>query len=86
MDPATRGCPVSFRVIVQSEAGSATKERSMAKETQTQTGRCPTHGTVEATREVPRPHFPFVVYGIRRVLANQRPYRCPTCGEPVTTT
>jgi hypothetical protein len=34
----------------------------MAKEVQTQTGRCATHGTVEATREVPKTGFPFVVY------------------------
>jgi hypothetical protein len=56
----------------------------MATETQTQTGTCPTHGTVEATREMPRPGFPFVVYAVRRMLASRRPYRCPTCGEAVT--
>jgi hypothetical protein len=57
----------------------------MATETQTRTGTCPTHGRVEATREMPRPSFPFVVFAIRRVLASRRPYRCPTCGQPVTT-
>jgi hypothetical protein len=56
----------------------------MASEVQTRTGRCPTHGTVEATREVPRPHFPFVVYGVRRLLANRRPFRCPECGSSTT--
>jgi len=54
-------------------------------ETQTQTGRCPTHGTVEATRDVPTPSFPFVFYAVRRMLAARRPYRCPTCGAAVTT-
>jgi hypothetical protein len=57
----------------------------MANEVQTKTGQCPTHGKVEATREVPRPSFPFVVYAVRRWLATRRPYKCPTCGEAVTT-
>jgi len=57
----------------------------MASEVQTQTGRCPTHGTVEATKEVPRPSFPFVIYAVRRWLAGRRPFRCPTCGTPVAT-
>ena len=30
----------------------------MATETQTTHGDCPTHGTVEATREIPRITFP----------------------------
>lgn len=55
----------------------------MATETQTRTGTCPTHGAVEGTREVPRAHFPFVVYAIRRLLASRRPYVCPSCGAPV---
>jgi len=56
----------------------------MATETQTRTATCPTHGTVEATRTMPRPGFPFFVYAIRRLLAGRRPYRCPTCGGPAT--
>jgi hypothetical protein len=56
----------------------------MATETQTKTGNCPTHGSVEATRELPRPSFPFVLYAVRRLIASRRPYRCPTCGTPVT--
>jgi len=55
----------------------------MASEVQTRRGRCATHGDVEATREVPRPHFPFLIYAVRRLLANRRPYRCPTCGARV---
>jgi endogenous inhibitor of DNA gyrase (YacG/DUF329 family) len=57
----------------------------MATELKTRSGRCPTHGTVEATRDVPQPHFPFVVYAVRRLLATRRPFRCPTCGQPVET-
>ena len=57
----------------------------MAIEVQTQSGRYATHGPVEATREVPRPHFRFFVYAVRRLLATPRPYRCPTCGAPVAT-
>ena len=41
----------------------------MTTEVQTQAGRCSTHGTVEATREVPEVGFPFVVYAIRQALA-----------------
>jgi hypothetical protein len=57
----------------------------MATEVQTRAGHCATHGNVEGTREVPQPHFPFVIYAVRRVLATRRPYRCPSCGEPVAT-
>ena len=56
----------------------------MATQTQIRTGTCPTHGTVEATREMPRPGFPFVIFAIRRLVASRRPYRCPTCGAAVT--
>ena len=55
----------------------------MTTEVQTQAGRCSTHGTVEATREVPEVGFPFVVYAIRRALAQRRPYLCPQCGAAV---
>ncbi len=57
----------------------------MATEVQTRTGQCPTHGTVEATRNVPTAHFPFLVYAVRRVIATRGPFRCPTCGASVTT-
>jgi hypothetical protein len=56
----------------------------MPSETQTRTGTCPTHGSVEASREMPRPSFPFFVYAVRRLIASRRPYRCPTCGAAVT--
>ena len=55
----------------------------MAKEVQTQAGRCSAHGPVEATREVPTMGFPYIVYGIWRAVAQRRPYRCPECGTPV---
>jgi len=55
----------------------------MATETQTKTGVCPAHGTVEATRELPRVTFPPIYTSIRRSLAKRRPYRCPECNAPV---
>ena len=55
----------------------------MATEVETQTGRCATHGTVEATREIPKMGFPFVYYAIARARARKRPFLCPDCGEPV---
>ena len=55
----------------------------MATEVQTQAGRCSTHGTVEATREVPKMGFPFVVYAVWRAVAQRRPFRCPECGTAV---
>ena len=57
----------------------------MAKELQTQTGRCADHGTVQATREIPKMGFPFIVYAIWRALAERRPSRCPQCGTAVLT-
>ena len=57
----------------------------MATQTQTRAGACPTHGTVEATRELPKPSWPYLVDAGRRALAARRPSRCPTCGEAVTT-
>jgi hypothetical protein len=57
----------------------------MKTEVQTRHGRCATHGTVEATKEIPRLQFPYFVYAIRRSLAKRRPFLCPTCAEPVET-
>ncbi len=42
-----------------------------------------THGTVEATREVPQIGFPFVVYAIWRPAAQRRPFRRLECGAAV---
>jgi hypothetical protein len=55
----------------------------MAQEVQTQAGRCATHGTVQATREVPEMGFPFVVYAVLRAVARRRPFHCPECGAAV---
>ena len=55
----------------------------MAKELQTQTGRCANHGTVQAIREIPKMGFPFIVYAIWRAFAKRQPYRCPQCGTAV---
>jgi len=57
----------------------------MASETQVRTGTCPAHGSVKATREMPRAGFPFLVNAVRRQIAGRRPYLCPTCGERVRT-
>jgi hypothetical protein len=55
----------------------------MAKEVETQAGRCQSHGTVQGTREIPGMGFPFVYFAIARSLARRRPFKCPECGEPV---
>jgi hypothetical protein len=55
----------------------------MATEVQTQTGRCSTHGTVQATREVPQMGFPYAVYATWRAAAQRRPFLCPECGAAV---
>jgi len=57
----------------------------MATETQTRTGDCPTHGTVEGTRELPRLTFPYIVNSVRRARAKCRPFRCPECDSAVET-
>ena len=57
----------------------------MGSEVQTRTGDCPTHGTVEGTREIPRIQFPWFVTAVMRSVAGRRPFLCPTCGQPVQT-
>jgi hypothetical protein len=68
------------RVLVCAPAGFG---KTMTKEIQTQAGRCSTHGTVEAVREIPKMGFPFVVYAIWRAAAQRRPFLCPECGAAV---
>ena len=58
----------------------------MAMETQTSIGDCPTHGEVEASRELPRIAFPPLISAVRRAIAKRRPFRCPTCGAEVQIT
>jgi hypothetical protein len=57
----------------------------MATETQTKHGDCPTHGTVEAIREIPKVTFPPIITAVRRSVAKKRPYLCPGCGAEVET-
>jgi hypothetical protein len=37
----------------------------MTKEAETRTGRCATHGTVQATREIPKIGFPYIYFAVR---------------------
>jgi hypothetical protein len=57
----------------------------MSDEVQTRSGHCDTHGTVQATRDVPRIQFPWIVNAVRRAMAKRQPFRCPECGEPAAT-
>jgi hypothetical protein len=58
----------------------------MATETQTTLGDCPTHGEVEATRQIPEVTFPPIITAVLRAFAKRRrPYVCPTCGVTVVT-
>jgi hypothetical protein len=50
-------------------------------ETRTRPGRCPEHGPVTATKSIPKLRFPFVIWLVRRWIAQLGPYRCPTCGQ-----
>jgi len=52
-------------------------------ETESTEGHCPTHGDVEATREIPKMRFPYVYYAVVRALAKRKPYKCPACGAAV---
>jgi hypothetical protein len=56
----------------------------MASEIETREGHCQAHGDVKATREIPKLGFPFIYFAIVRAMAKRRPFRCPECGEPVT--
>jgi len=57
----------------------------MATEVQTRTGRCSTHGSVQATREIPKVGFPPLFTAVSRMIAKRRPFTCPECGEAVET-
>ena len=56
----------------------------MNNEVETRTGHCPTHGHVNASREIPKLGFPYIYYAIIRAIATRRPFRCPDCGQQVT--
>jgi hypothetical protein len=53
-------------------------------ETRTREATCPTHGRVQAEKQLPKIAFPFVVTGAARGIAAVRPFRCPTCGAKVS--
>jgi hypothetical protein len=56
----------------------------MSKETQATIALCPTHGEVEALREIPRVTFPPMITAVMRAIAQRRrPYLCTACGAPV---
>lgn len=57
----------------------------MTDEIQTRSGSCATHGSVEATRQIPRMQFPFLFWAVRRWLARRQPFRYPECGMPIQT-
>ena len=52
--------------------------------TKTKSGRCPTHGMVQATKEVPAFAAPGLFWLFRHLAAAKEPYRCPQCGQAVT--
>jgi len=47
-------------------------------------GTCPEHGAVEAVKEIPGVHFPFVVWLFQRAAAPLKPFRCPECDSRVS--
>lgn len=57
------------------------RRTEMATATETTRGGCPTHGIVEARRELPKVTFPPVYTAVKRALAKRRPFVCPECGS-----
>ena len=55
----------------------------VADRTLTREGVCPEHGTVEAVKEIPAVHFPFLVWAFQRATVGLRPFRCPECDSKV---
>jgi hypothetical protein len=55
----------------------------MASEIQTMPARCPVHGEVQATREIPGMGFPPIYHAVRRWRARRASFECPTCGTAV---
>jgi len=48
------------------------------------TGQCSTHGQVEATKEIPKVSFPFLIWAVVRLRSTMQPYSCPECGAHVS--
>jgi hypothetical protein len=57
---------------------------SKQESVQVRPSRCPTHGLVEGTRNVPKLRFPFIITGVIRLAATTHPFRCPQCGATAT--
>jgi hypothetical protein len=51
---------------------------------QRRSGRCPSHGLVDATRTLPPLRFPIFVSGVRRLIAMTGAYECPRCRARTT--
>ena len=49
----------------------------------TRLSRCADHGLVEATRQMPRLRFPFIITGVMWLVAMTGSFKCPTCGAKV---
>jgi hypothetical protein len=58
----------------------------MADGTLVRDGVCPEHGAVRAVKEVPGPHFPFLVWLVQRATVPLRAFRCPECDAKVRVT
>jgi hypothetical protein len=54
-----------------------------ATKQKTKTATCETHGSVEATKDVPAFTPPGLFYVTRSLVSPFRPYRCPECGARV---
>jgi hypothetical protein len=55
----------------------------MPDRTEVRIGTCPEHGSVEATRVIPGPHWPYLVWMVQRATAGMKPFRCPQCDTKV---
>jgi hypothetical protein len=58
-------------------------EMAGATQTKTKAGQCPTHGSVQATKEVPAFKPPGLFWAVQRVGSAFQGYRCPQCGAKV---
>jgi hypothetical protein len=55
-----------------------------ATKVKTKAGTCPTHGSVQATKEVPVFTPPGLFYVFKVMGSAFEPYRCPQCGSKVS--
>lgn len=56
----------------------------METKQQTKQGTCPTHGSVQAVREVPKYKAPGLFWAFKSLGNPFKPYRCPQCGAKVS--